>query len=385
MIGGENMSKRILSTALVLLMCLSFSIPAFAAGETVSASYSAGAVSVSGMGYTSETDYIVRIVDTANSSVTAITQTTADGTGSISVSVTTGALGTLSDYAVYVNDLSGNSVATAAITGSAAAYYTVTFNANGGSVSPASARTGADGKLTALPAPTRTNYRFDGWFTAASGGTQVTLGTVFSSDGTIYARWTYTGSSGGGSHTGGGGSATPTAPTTPAEPSASTFASDTTLDFSVKEAYTFKITSKNGAAPSLVVGTAGVFETQLVSTSGSDYFFRLTAVGRPGDKAGIYVNGVKLLVATVGTAASPVKSDTTAPFQVAGGKSYTFRLTADTKPSFVSGNSSVFQAKLVKESGKDYFYQVTAVGKPGQAAGFYVDSETKPVAVATIA
>lgn len=168
-------------------------------------------------------------------------------------------------------------------------------------------------------------------------------------------------------------------------PSVSTFVSDTTMDFSVNGAYQFKITSTNGAAPSLVAGTAGVFETQLVSTSGSDYYFKLTAIGKPGEQTGIYVNGVKLLVATVGTAASSVKSDTTKPIRVSQGKTYVFKLTADEKPAFVSGNSQVFQAKFVKQSGKDYFYQVTAVGKAGQSAGFYINSDKTPVTVATVA
>ncbi len=150
-------------------------------------------------------------------------------------------------------------------------------------------------------------------------------------------------------------------------------------------AYQFKITSTNGAAPSLVAGTAGVFETQLVSTSGNDYYFKLTAIGKPGEQTGIYVNGVKLLVATVGAAASSVKSDTTKPIQVSKGKTYVFKLTADAKPAFVSGNSQVFQVKFLKQSGKDYFYQVTAVGKSGQSAGFYINSGKAPVTVATVA
>ena len=89
--------------------------------------------------------------------------------------------------------------------------YTITFNANGGSVTPTSATTGADGKLTGLPTPTRSgSYRFDGWYTAASGGTQVTAATIFNQNSTIYAHWTYTGGgsggSGGGSSSGGGNS-----------------------------------------------------------------------------------------------------------------------------------------------------------------------------------
>jgi uncharacterized repeat protein (TIGR02543 family) len=41
-----------------------------------------------------------------------------------------------------------------------------------------------------LPTLTREGYTFKGWFTAASGGTQVTSGTVMTADQTIYAQWT---------------------------------------------------------------------------------------------------------------------------------------------------------------------------------------------------
>ena len=74
--------------------------------------------------------------------------------------------------------------------------YTINLNANGGSISPASAVTGTDGRLTSLPTPTRSNYTFKGWFTASISGTQVTTSTVFTSNNTIFAQWTYSGSSG---------------------------------------------------------------------------------------------------------------------------------------------------------------------------------------------
>lgn len=77
--------------------------------------------------------------------------------------------------------------------------YTVTFDANGGTVDTATLTTETDGKLASLPTPTKSgNYRFNGWFTAASGGTQVTVDKVYTENTTIYAQWTYTGSTGGG-------------------------------------------------------------------------------------------------------------------------------------------------------------------------------------------
>ena len=79
-----------------------------------------------------------------------------------------------------------------------------------------------------------------------------------------------------------------------------TFLSDTTADFGVSGAYLFKITSRNGRTPAFVVGTSGVFATQLVKADGSDYFFRIRSVGPAGAKAGIYVNGSRVVVAAVG-------------------------------------------------------------------------------------
>ena len=65
---------------------------------------------------------------------------------------------------------------------------TITYNANGGSVSPTSATVKYNGTLT-LPTPTRSGYNFSGWFTAASSGNQVNNTTQWTSSQTIYAHW----------------------------------------------------------------------------------------------------------------------------------------------------------------------------------------------------
>lgn len=67
----------------------------------------------------------------------------------------------------------------------------VSFNANGGSVSPSSQTYTAYDTYGSLPTPTRTGYTFAGWWTASSGGTQVTTDTaVLASATTLYAHWT---------------------------------------------------------------------------------------------------------------------------------------------------------------------------------------------------
>ena len=73
--------------------------------------------------------------------------------------------------------------------------FTVTFDGNGGTPSVGSMTTTGQ-KLASLPDVSRSgSYRFDGWYTAASGGTKITKATTFSADTTVYAQWTYTDSS----------------------------------------------------------------------------------------------------------------------------------------------------------------------------------------------
>lgn len=75
--------------------------------------------------------------------------------------------------------------------------YTVTWNANGGTVSPASTTKTHGSTLGTLPTPTRAStaeysYTFAGWFTAASGGTQISSITTVTGNVTYYAHWTAT-------------------------------------------------------------------------------------------------------------------------------------------------------------------------------------------------
>lgn len=68
---------------------------------------------------------------------------------------------------------------------------TVTLNADGGTGSPASVTTDANGKLTSMPVPpARNGYTFDGWFTEKVGGEQITADWTFAANTAIYARWT---------------------------------------------------------------------------------------------------------------------------------------------------------------------------------------------------
>ncbi len=68
--------------------------------------------------------------------------------------------------------------------------YTLTFDPNGGTVSKGSASVSYGSGYGTLPTPTRDYYNFTGWYTAKTGGSQVSASTTMgASNATVYARW----------------------------------------------------------------------------------------------------------------------------------------------------------------------------------------------------
>lgn len=183
-----------------------------------------------------------------------------------------------------------------------------------------------------------------------------------------------------------------TAPTTPAPDTASpaapaasaSFKSDTGAKVSLgtQASYQFKITSLDGKKPTFAI-PGNAFRVAPNGNKGNDYFFKVTAVGKTGDSAGVYINGSKT-PSTILSISDEVKIDTGKNVAVKPGKTYQFKLTSNTKPAFISGNSKVFEVAFTGNSGNDYYYQVKAVGKAGQGAGLYLNGSKTPVSIATI-
>lgn len=175
---------------------------------------------------------------------------------------------------------------------------------------------------------------------------------------------------------------TPVAVSTP-NSSTSTFKTDTgsklTIDYG--KIYQFKITALNGKKPIFVV-PGKAFQVTATGSKGNDYFFKVKATGRDGESAGVYINGQKT-PSTVITVSNKIKIDTGAKLTVKVGKVYQFKITASTKPSFVSG-SSVFKVTYSGQKGNDYFFKASAVGKKGQGSGFYLNGSKTPCTVGTI-
>ncbi len=69
--------------------------------------------------------------------------------------------------------------------------FTVTFDVQGGELAgDTTATTRADGRLLTLPEAMRAGYVFEGWYSEAEGGEEITTSTVFDGNTTIYANWT---------------------------------------------------------------------------------------------------------------------------------------------------------------------------------------------------
>jgi uncharacterized repeat protein (TIGR02543 family) len=69
----------------------------------------------------------------------------------------------------------------------------ITLEPDGGTLSKNTAKVYYGSKYSnQLPTPTKKNYRFDGWFTAATGGDKITVKSIFTeqSSTTLYAHWT---------------------------------------------------------------------------------------------------------------------------------------------------------------------------------------------------
>lgn len=109
-------NRKILSLALVMLLCLLFCpVSPAAAQASINAAYANGTVTVTGRNLSADTEYTVRVVNVYEQKVIAMGHAVADGNGYFTVSVTTGRLDAISRYVVYVNNLNGTLAGSASI------------------------------------------------------------------------------------------------------------------------------------------------------------------------------------------------------------------------------------------------------------------------------
>ena len=164
-----------------------------------------------------------------------------------------------------------------------------------------------------------------------------------------------------------------------------TYKSDTTGDVVVPSGntYQFKITSLNGQTPSVVLGSAGVFELVGTAQEGNDYFFKYQAVGASGAATGVYVNG-DAKVATMYVDGNTGYTCDTTTVNVPAGGTYQVKITAASMPTLLPGNS-IYTVAFASQEGNDYFFKITATSaQAGDVVGFYINGGARAFVATTV-
>jgi hypothetical protein len=72
--------------------------------------------------------------------------------------------------------------------------------------------------------------------------------------------------------------------------------------------------------------------------------------------------------------------DTSGTFDIFQGDSYQLKITSPVKPDFTVGNPNVARGEWVSQSGNDYFYKITAIGRVGEEVGLYLNGKRQCIA-----
>ncbi|MGZ9586450.1 S-layer homology domain-containing protein [Paenibacillus marinisediminis] len=112
------MSKRSIPIILAVILCIAiFPANSLAASANLKATYNDGVVAFDGSGYEVNHDYLVRVVDNVNKTLKAMGQVQTNANGTITGSITTGALDKVKEHIVYVNKMDGSLVSSVPLTG----------------------------------------------------------------------------------------------------------------------------------------------------------------------------------------------------------------------------------------------------------------------------
>ena len=109
----------------------------------------------------------------------------ATGTGEFMLALTSFGRNQLT-YTTYIGGVAQAEVYTATVY---ALSNVVNFAANGGNIGESTRWVVKGSAIGMLPTPTRTGYMFAGWWTSASGGTQITASTAVTDHVMYYAHW----------------------------------------------------------------------------------------------------------------------------------------------------------------------------------------------------
>ena len=165
--------------------------------------------------------------------------------------------------------------------------------------------------------------------------------------------------------------------TLPCDTSAYTF---TTLD-----SYIYKVTTSSSQAPTAVSSNPSAVSVAYYGTCPGGYLFRITNQGAgqatitttdaDGRTCSFVATGRGSSSGGGSSSSGTIVSDTTAPFNMRVGSTYTFKftVTGGGSPQFASGNSSLLQLTQTVKNGNDYLVTFRAV-QAGQV-GVYASAD----------
>ena len=147
-----------------------------------------------------------------------------------------------------------------------------------------------------------------------------------------------------------------------------------TYDFGDSSSYCFMVRTTFPSLPVVRSSDEKVVSVKFVKWIPGGCLFRINRLSQ-GTAAIITTLEYAGNISFLAKAGPAVRTDITEPFSLKKEASYTFKITSfsadDSVPQFMVGNGSVFQTQLVKQSGRDYYFKITAVGDSGQETGIY--------------
>lgn len=144
--------------------------------------------------------------------------------------------------------------------------------------------------------------------------------------------------------------------------------------FGVGDQYTFLVKSTSKTIPTATMADHSIASVKYLKKAVNGYLFQITGLKDGATSVCVTQDG-KIGAFQINVKGATIKCDTTDTFRVKSGKSYVFKFTvqngAKKTPMFFVGNSGAFRTEILKKNGNDYYFKITATGKPGSGTGVY--------------
>lgn len=145
------------------------------------------------------------------------------------------------------------------------------------------------------------------------------------------------------------------------------------ISFHAGGVYHFLVKTYSAAVPTVISSAPALISVTFGKKIDEGYIFTINGLTAGTATIAVQIgNEVASFPVTVGSGL--IRSDTTHPFSLKAGNSYTFLFTAanpELVPQFTAGNGEILKTQLARREGNPYCLTVYATGKPGEKTGVY--------------